>query len=41
MICGDIHTYGWVYGWVGQLIGSCQITKSQINLDLIDIIQLC
>ena len=28
---------GWLAGWVG----SCQITKSQINLDLIKINQFC
>ena len=27
--------------WVGQWVGSCQITKYQINLDLIEIIQFC
>ena len=43
MICGDIPTYGWVDGWmVGWLdVGSCQITKNCINLDLIEIIQFC
>ena len=45
MICGDNPTYGWVYGWfgwwVGQLVESCQITKNQINLDFIQIIQFC
>ena len=47
MICGDTITYGWVHGWLGGLVGycmgqwvvSCQITKYQINLDLIEIIQ--
>ena len=33
MICGDIPTYGWVYGW---LDGSYEITSNPINLDLID-----
>ena len=28
-------------GWVGQWVVSCQITKNQINLDLIEIIQFC
>ena len=36
---------GWVCGWlggsVGQWLGSGQMTKNLINLDLIDIIQLC
>ena len=41
MICGDTPTYGWVDGWVGQWLGLCQITKNQINLDLIEIIQFC
>ena len=31
---------GWVDGWVNGL-GSCQITKYQINLDLIKIILFC
>ena len=26
--------------WVGQWVGSCQITKSQINFKLMEIIQL-
>ena len=26
---------------MGQWVGSCQITKNQINLDLIKIIQFC
>ena len=33
---------GWVYGWldgVGQWVGSGQMTKNLINLDLIKIIQ--
>ena len=28
-------------GWVGQLVGSYQITKYEINIDLIQIIQFC
>ena len=28
-------------GWVGQWVGSGQITKNVINLDLIEIIQFC
>ena len=28
-------------GWVGQWLGSCQITKFQINLDLIEVNQFC
>ena len=32
---------GWFGGWVGSWVGSGQITKNQINLDLIDIIQFC
>ena len=43
MICRDTHTHGWVYGCmggsVGQWVGSGQISKSLINLDLIEIIQ--
>ena len=47
MICGDTPTYGWMYGclggwvggWVHRWVGSCQIIKNQINLDLIEIIQ--
>ena len=45
MVCGNMPTFGWVYGrlvgWVGQWVGSCQISKSQINCDLIEIIQFC
>ena len=26
---------------MGQWLGSCQITKNQINLDVIEIIQFC
>ena len=32
---------GSMVGSVGQLVGSSHITKYQINLDLIEIIQLC
>ena len=32
---------GCVGGWVGQWVGSGYITKYQINLDLIEIIQFC
>ena len=43
MICRDTCTHGWVCGWmggsVGQFLGSGQITKNLINLDLIEIIQ--
>ena len=35
MICG------WMGGSVGQWVGSGRITKYQINLDLIKIIQFC
>ena len=45
MVCRDTATHGWVYGWmggsVGQWVGSGHITKYQINLDLIQIIQFC
>ena len=30
-----------VNGWVGQWVGSSQMTKNLINLDLIKIIQSC
>ena len=43
MIYRDTPTYGWVCGWmdgsVGQWVGSGQMTKNLINLDLIKIIQ--
>ena len=43
MICEDTFTHGCVCGWmggsVGQWVGSGQITKNLINLDLIEIIQ--
>ena len=32
---------GCVGGWVGQWVGSSQMTNNWINLDLIDIIQFC
>ena len=45
MICRDTHTHGWVCGWlggsVGQWVGSGHVTKYQINLDVIEIIQFC
>ena len=45
MVCCNMPTFGWMYGcmgvWVGQWVGSCQISKSQINCDLIEIIQFC
>ena len=45
MICRDTPTHGWVCGWmgvsVGQWVGLGHITKYQINLDLIEIIQFC
>ena len=45
MICRDTPTHEWVCGWlggsVGQWVGSGHITKYQINLDLIEIIQFC
>ena len=45
MICRDTPTHGWVCGWmggsVGQWVGSGQVTKYQINLDIIEIIQFC
>ena len=36
---------GWVDGWIngfmmGQWVGSCQITKNQINFEVIEIIQI-
>ena len=44
MICG--HTpYLWVVilvgGWVGQLVGSCQIIRNRVNRHLIEIIEFC
>ena len=45
MICRDTATHGWVCGWmggsVGQWVGSGHVTKYQINLDVIKIIQCC
>ena len=45
MICRDTANHGWVCGWmggsVGQWVGSGQMTKNLINLDLIEIIQFC
>ena len=36
----NVCVYGWVRGaWVGQWVGSCQISEYQINYDLIEIIQ--
>ena len=34
---------GWVgqWGWLGQWVGSVQIIKNLMNLDLIEIIQFC
>ena len=32
---------GCVGGWMGQWVWSGQITKNLINLDLIEMIQLC
>ena len=43
MICRDTSTHGMVCGWldgsVGQWVGSDQMTKNLISLDLIKIIQ--
>ena len=43
MICRDTPTHGWVWvcGWVGQWVGSDQMTKNLINLDLIEVIEFC
>ena len=49
MIYRDTPTYGWVCGWVcgvmggsvAEWVGSGQMTKNLINLDLIEIIQFC
>ena len=46
MICRDIPPTrppmgGWLGVSVGQWVGSGQMTKNLINLDLIDIIQFC
>ena len=32
---------GWIGGAVGQWVGSGHVTKYQINLDVIEIIQFC
>ena len=32
---------GWLGGWVGQSVGSGEMTKNLINLDLIEVIQFC
>ena len=32
---------GWLGGSVGQWVGSGQMTKNLINLDVIEIIQFC
>ena len=39
MICRDTATHG--CGCVGGWVGSGQMTKNLINLDLIEIIQFC
>ena len=47
MICRDTPIHGWVWvcgwlgGWVCQWVGSGQMTKNLINLDLIEIFQFC
>ena len=45
MIYRDTPTHGWMCGWlggsVGQWVGSGHVTKYQINLDVIEIIQFC
>ena len=45
MICRDTPTHvsvcGWLGGSVDQLVGSGQMTKNLINLDLIEMIQFC
>ena len=47
MICSDYPPVGgwmgqWVNGgWMGKWLGSLQITKNQINLELMEIIQFC
>ena len=42
MICRDTPAHGWMCGWmggsVGQWVGSGEMTKNLINLDLIEII---
>ena len=39
--CMDSCVDGWFSGSMGQWMGSGHITKYRINLDLIEIIQLC
>ena len=39
--CMSSWIVGWMGGSVGQWVGSGHITKYQINLDLIEIIQFC
>ena len=44
MICRTPHPWVGVGGWVdgmGQWMGSGQMTKNLINLDLIEVIQFC
>ena len=41
MICRDTPTHGWMGGSVGQWVGSGQMTKNLIILDLIEIIHFC
>ena len=45
MIYRDIPTHWWVCVWldgsVGRWVGSDQMTKNLISLDLIEIIQFC
>ena len=44
MICRNTPTHGWMCGlggWVDQWVGSGQMTKNLINLDLIEVIQFC
>ena len=45
MICRDTPTHGWVGVWldgsVSQFVGSGEMTKNCISLDLINIIQFC
>ena len=44
MICRDtppMDGCGLLGGWMGQWMGSGQMTKNLINLDLIEVIQFC
>ena len=45
MICRDTPTHGWVCGWLGGSVGQWvrlgHVTKYQINLDVMEIIQFC